>query len=489
MNKSSKVEKISVPLCVILILGFLGTSMVSYLISSRSVREQITANQLPLTGDNVYSELQKDIIRPINLSADMAHNTFLRDWLLNGESSDEEITRYLSEVKAKNDTVTAFLVSEKTRAYYHAEGPLKVVHELEPRDRWYFRVKDLHKDYETNVDPDLANGDESTVFINYRVLDYSGNFIGATGVGLTLENVQEKINFYESKYNSKVYFTNSEGIVTLAGANASNLGESIQTSSGIGQLAEQILVSTTQKQRLDYHSEEGARIQVNARFVEELNWHLILEYDESAVVGPLKSILKVNLIAGGLATLIVLAIMLPALRSYLGKLKKTASTDILTGLLNRQGLSALANNGFNSKAQDYHDSSVIYFDIDNFKSINDTYGHAAGDVVLRTVAKCARSVLREKDLIGRWGGEEFVVVLANSKIDYAKNIAERIRLAIAQHNYDSMDKPVTVSIGVTERFEYESLDQMLHHADTALYAAKNQGKNRVVTWMHAINQS
>lgn len=487
--RQSKLERISIALCLILIAGFLGASVLSYLVSSRSVRDHITASQLPLTGDNVYSELQKDIIRPVYISTDMAKNTFLRDWLLSGETDNQEITRYLSEVKTQNNTVTAFLVSERTRVYYHAEGPLKTVQEAEPRDSWYFRVKALDTDFETNVDPDLANGDETTIFINHRVLDFDGNFIGVTGVGLTLLNVQKQIDYYEEKYSSKVYFINDTGLVTLAGTAAGNVGKSIHaSSSGIQNIAEQILENPHEQKRLDYRSEAGARIQVNSRFVPELDWHLVLEYDESAAVGPFKSMLKVNVVVGAVATLLVLAILLPTIRRYVMSLNKAAYTDTLTGLLNRQGLTELVNRDLVA-AGNSKQCSVIYFDIDNFKRINDTYGHATGDAVLTTVAKRAVSVLRESDLISRWGGEEFVVVLPGGDMEDAKDIAERIRSVICEHEFQFSEKPVTVSIGVSDRSKHESLDQMLQQADTALYMAKNSGKNQVVTWLHAVSEA
>ena len=195
----------------------------------------------------MFSELQKDIIRPIHISADMAHNTFMRDWLLGGEVDQSEITRYLTSVKHNNNTVTAFLVSEKTGNYYHSDGILKVVQETEPRDRWYFRVRALEQDYETNVDPDLANKDEATVFINYRVLDHNGDFIGAAGVGLTLENVQSKIDHYEKRFNSKVYFIDNEGLITLSSTAAASKGNSIMGSNGIGTLVDQILSGSVSK--------------------------------------------------------------------------------------------------------------------------------------------------------------------------------------------------------------------------------------------------
>ena len=104
MNRQPRTEKFSLLLCCLLTAGFLGSSILSYMVSTRVIRQNISGEQLPLTGDNVFSELQKDIIRPIHISADMAHNTFMRDWLLGGEVDQSEITRYLTSVKHNNNT-------------------------------------------------------------------------------------------------------------------------------------------------------------------------------------------------------------------------------------------------------------------------------------------------------------------------------------------------------------------------------------------------
>ena len=144
---------------VALVAGFLATSLVGYLVSMKSMRDGIGNQALPLTGDTIYSEIQKDILRPVFISSLMAHDTFVRDWIIGGEEGTEKITRYLNEIKQKYGVVTSFLVSEKSRKYYYADGVLKTVREDEPRDAWYFRVRQMKPDYETNVDPDMANRD------------------------------------------------------------------------------------------------------------------------------------------------------------------------------------------------------------------------------------------------------------------------------------------------------------------------------------------
>ena len=152
----------------------------------------------------------------------------------------------------------------------------------------------------------------------------------------------------------------------------------------------------------------------------------------------------------------------------------------MTGLLNRPGLNNYSKLILGEFGVSERRCSVVYFDIDNFKSINDTYGHAAGDTVLSKIASLSNAVLRPEDQSARWGGEEFVVILPDCDLDEAAVIAERIRSSIADHEFPMLGGNVTVSLGVAERLDNESLDELLYQADTALYAAKMQGKNRVV---------
>jgi two-component system cell cycle response regulator len=127
--------------------------------------------------------------------------------------------------------------------------------------------------------------------------------------------------------------------------------------------------------------------------------------------------------------------------------------------------------------------SVLLLDIDRFKSVNDTYGHAAGDLVLIAFAKRVSEELRGVDLVCRFGGEEFLVITPDADQEEASDIAERVRKAVARFSFDiGTDNPlaVTVSIGVAEwGGDPEKAASMIARADEALYASKNHGRNRV----------
>ncbi len=164
-------------------------------------------------------------------------------------------------------------------------------------------------------------------------------------------------------------------------------------------------------------------------------------------------------------------------------LQKQAVTDQLTGLPNRREFLEVTDNCLGSS----EDLSVLMLDIDHFKVVNDTYGHDAGDEVLSVLAKIGTAVTSKVGVFARWGGEEFVVALPNTRLDQARAIAEQLRLTIANQDFKHdwhTGKPIpfTVSIGVATRTAGEAdTATILKRADEALYKAKEGGRNRVMS--------
>jgi diguanylate cyclase (GGDEF)-like protein len=165
--------------------------------------------------------------------------------------------------------------------------------------------------------------------------------------------------------------------------------------------------------------------------------------------------------------------------SMLMKLYRESTVDPLTKLINRRVLLRLAR-----RSHEYHEVySVVMFDLDRFKRVNDNYGHAIGDKVLVAVAKVIQKELRATDIIARFGGEEFVAVLPKTKLDDANIIASRVAVAISRQVItlaDGNELSVTASVGVTQRKQAENLDDVLKRADDFLYFAKDNGRNQVI---------
>ncbi len=161
-----------------------------------------------------------------------------------------------------------------------------------------------------------------------------------------------------------------------------------------------------------------------------------------------------------------------------------ATTDSLTGVYNRRTLKELAEPQLSRSRRAQLPVSLLMLDLDHFKRINDTYGHLAGDDVLKAFSGLVRNLLRKEDLLARYGGEEFVVLLPGAAPAAAAILAERIREEVAARPFDANGHlvRVTVSQGVASEAgdTLPSLEAMLGRADEALYAAKNQGRNRVV---------
>ncbi|NVK42940.1 MAG: diguanylate cyclase [Oceanospirillaceae bacterium] len=165
------------------------------------------------------------------------------------------------------------------------------------------------------------------------------------------------------------------------------------------------------------------------------------------------------------------------LKRRIAEIEYYSNTDTLTGVANRKSFEENLIKEI-SRAKRYHHSlSLAMFDLDFFKEINDIHGHATGDRVLREIAQAVQVNLRGIDLLARWGGEEFTLILPNLALEDAMLVAEKLRGLIAGNSFDS-SLSVTASFGVTE-FDDDSVDTLLRRADAALYQAKARGRNRV----------
>ena len=189
--------------------------------------------------------------------------------------------------------------------------------------------------------------------------------------------------------------------------------------------------------------------------------------------------LETMLYAIGTAFLVLLMVKDNDVNLY----RNAANTDHLTGLLNRRAFLETALNLCARRGQRGEPVTMMMLDLDHFKSINDNFGHAVGDEVLRTFAEVARSSMRANDIIGRLGGEEFAVIVAEP-MDLAVRIAERLRAAFEEAGVTVGGHAIgaTVSIGAASSYErLTDLNSLLGRADAALYRAKHDGRNRVYT--------
>lgn len=176
-----------------------------------------------------------------------------------------------------------------------------------------------------------------------------------------------------------------------------------------------------------------------------------------------------------------LAVSRKQLRASLEKIKDMAIHDDLTGFFNRRHLMELIVSENNRSERTGCNFSLAIMDLDKFKNINDSFGHQTGDNVLVVFSSIVRNVLRKTDFCGRYGGEEFLILLTQTDLEDAKTFAERIRDCVETSSFPELgnQSKVTVSIGIAEHKAKESIEKTISRADTALYRAKKNGRNRV----------
>ncbi len=290
--RSSQKGRLLVSLSILLCFGYITTSFVSFFVSRAALRSQIDQSTLPLTSDNIYSEIQRDLLRPTWVSLFMASDTFLLDWILDGEQDTRAITKYLQSVMDEHQAFTSFFVSEATRKYYHPTGVIKTVQREDPQDKWYFRVRDMANDYEINVDQDTAHPNTITIFINRKVYSHDGNYLGATGVGLLTNSVQDLIQHYREKYHRDIYFVDLDGNILIHSASMPDGATNIRDMDGLASVADSILAGEL---NACTYKKNGRLMHLNTRYIPELQWRLLVEQAEDNAVAEIFGALVANL--------------------------------------------------------------------------------------------------------------------------------------------------------------------------------------------------
>ena len=185
-----------------------------------------------------------------------------------------------------------------------------------------------------------------------------------------------------------------------------------------------------------------------------------------------------KIVGGSVAILLVVLLWLKKLRALNRKLEKLSITDRLTGLYNRLKLDEALESEVARAPRSGQTFSVILIDIDHFKQVNDQHGHQTGDQLLTAIAEILRAGTRATDFVGRWGGEEFLIVCPHTDAAGATRLAENLRQTIQDYRFPVVAQK-TASFGVASFRPDDTVKEIVARADTALYAAKDAGRNKV----------
>lgn len=490
MKRMTLKIKLILSISILLVFGFVLTNVNNYLVSTRSIRKNIIEHSLPLTRDNIYSEIQADMMRPIFISSLMANDTFLKDWALGGEQDASSVLRYLQEIRDQYGFFSTFFVSEQTGFYYHYQGVQKKISPEDAHDVWYYEFKALNKPYDLSVDTNEAAENSLTIFINHRLNDYQGKLLGVTGVGLNMEMVANLLKSYRQRYGRDIYLVDRDGLIKVHKNQDLVDRVNIADQEGLGEMARQALEIKPESEFFDFWR-GGRHILLASRYIPEFEWFLFVEQDETAAIADIRKSFYKNLLFDLTIILAILAITVYTVNRFQGRLEEMATTDKLTGACNRREFDRFFDRAAYLHKRQGTPFSVILLDVDGFKNINDKLGHMAGDHVLKEIATLAGEHIRQNDLVVRWGGDEFVLLVHND-LNHTLQVAERLRTQIRSQNLlaefiDSGDgELVTISCGVVSYGAGETQDQLMMRVDGALYESKNMGKDRSVALASAV---
>jgi diguanylate cyclase (GGDEF)-like protein len=472
-------HKLVILITLILLFGFSAVSFLMYRVSKQSIQESIVLKELPLTADNIYADIQKDLVKTINLSSLMANNSFLIKWAADGEKNERIVKEYLEAARKSSGAFASFFISDKTRNYYSPSADTKKIKEGVESDDWYFRVKNAKEPYKLSVERDARYENRLTIFVDFQVHDSNNQFIGITGLGINYDTAKELLANYEQQFSRKVYFVDAAGNIVLASNSERPMGKSITEVIGI----KQVKFDLQDKSIRNYAYElKNNQHYINVRYMPDFKWFLFVEKSESEAISSITKTLYRNLLLCFLITALVVALTHIALKRYHLAVESAAAMDKLTNLPNRNAFDIGINLILEEAERAKTNIGIIMLDLDHFKSINDTFGHIAGDFVLKQTALTLEVVVRGIDFVCRWGGEEFLIAVRDCDKKNLQMLAEKVRVAIATANFNhkEMRIPVTASLGVAVRLPDENIEHLILRADRALYQAKHAGRNQVI---------
>jgi len=197
-------------------------------------------------------------------------------------------------------------------------------------------------------------------------------------------------------------------------------------------------------------------------------------------MGKIFNTLLANFAVCAVIAIIILILTNLTISSFQSRLDEMASTDGLTGTYNRHAFDIIMNQVIKGAQRKDLDLSIISFDIDHFKKINDEFGHPAGDLVIKNIVTLTKDIIRESDAFCRWGGEEFLILLKDCSIDDASLICEKIRDAVFNTHVIYKGEKIfsSVSLGVAQHHPDEDQISLLSRVDKLLHLAKENGRNR-----------
>ncbi|MEM7762749.1 MAG: sensor domain-containing diguanylate cyclase [Pseudomonadota bacterium] len=418
----------------------------------------------------VYKLVRDELLRPLYIAETFASSIHFTTTMDSTALDEDALIDRLKKMEEDLDLIF-FVASEQTRRQYFSNG--RKLELVEGEVAWYFEAIERDRDFMA----DLGQVGDVHLFFDVKIYGPEREFLGYVGVGKRIQQFLDTFDRFKSLYGYDFLFVDNENKIIL-----SSLPDLVVTGAYIPTLdsLEGFQANTSPDQSYD---SELIKVQdddflISEFRIEELGWRLLLLSPLEARQASTTRAFVTSVLAAIVMVAVLTGVFLVLLLLYRRGLERKAEVDILTGLPNRNYVQRRIEQWQRSDER----LSVVIIDLDHFKTVNDTYGHEAGDRVLKAAADTFKRCLSERDVIGRWGGEEFVMLIPSTSIAVGSDIAERARQELEQLMVATQDSTVsiTASFGVAFGSARESsLRDLLSNADEALYIAKQNGRNQV----------
>ena len=417
----------------------------------------------------VFKLVRDELLRPLYIAETFASSV---DFTAMMDTPDFDEAALLERLQGMEQDLglVFFVASEKTRRQYFSNG--RTLDLVEGEVAWYFEAIERDKDFMA----DLGQIGDVHLYFDVKIYGPEREFLGYVGVGKRVQNFLDTFDQYKSRYGYDFLFVNDDDEIIL-----SSLPDLVVRDAYIPTLGS---LAWFRHEGGEGHSHDSEIIEVEdgdyliSEFgIEELGWRLLLlaplEARQNQIV---KAFLPNALVAAFSVTLLAGAGLFLVL-VYKRSLENRTELDPLTGLPTR----AHVQRRFLELQRAGVDLCAVIIDLDHFKQVNDRHGHETGDRVLRAAADALKQELREEDIVSRWGGEEFVMLIPAGTIELGQSIAERARQNIESLRIDAKRGPVSVTASFGVAFgssKHEQLEALVAKADEVLYQAKEKGRNQ-----------
>lgn len=385
----------------LVIVSFLLSTTVS-LLSLHTMNQHNMRETNKMLATQVYDYIGNELSRPIMAARTMASNTFLVDELRHETETDETtfsatMARYLTDLESGVGYQSAFVISNATLRYYTRDGYAR---NIDPsagsQDAWYSEFINTLNQYDLDVDFDERDKNKLTVYVNVKVGGGRTDVLGVCGVGVRMTGIQELFRSFEESFNVKISLVDSDGVV-MVDTDTSNI-ESANLSS---------LIDGNTSGEYVYSELSDGRFVVT-KYVNDLDWYLVVQSKKGTSAGQFASIIFLNI---GLCALVlvILVVALRLNRRRTEELTSASMVDHMTMLNNKRAFEYDKTALLADEPGD--DLVVVMADLNCLKRANDTLGHEAGDELIRGAADCLQTCFAPYGRVYRTGGDEYCALL------------------------------------------------------------------------------